>query len=128
MVVIPAGRFLMGSPPGEAGRYADEGPQRWVDVPRFAIGKFEVTQGQWQAVMGNSLFGFTVRGTNPSKFNECGPTCEARDESDGDGEGVFGGSIGKSLGCDDDTDPEKDAEGDLEWDKAENKSGGARKA
>ena len=55
-----------------------------------------------------------------------GPTGEAWDESDGDGEGVFGGSIGKGLGCDDDTDPEKDPEGDLEWDKAENKSGGAR--
>jgi formylglycine-generating enzyme required for sulfatase activity len=65
MVVIPAGRFLMGSPEGEPGRDRDEGPQRWVDVPRFAIGKFEVTQGQWQAVMGS----------NPSRFNECGLNC-----------------------------------------------------
>jgi formylglycine-generating enzyme required for sulfatase activity len=81
MVVVPAGRFLMGSPPGEAGRNADEGPQRWVDISRFAMGKFEVTQGQWQAVMGNSLFGFTVRGTNPSKFNECGPTCPVENVS-----------------------------------------------
>jgi formylglycine-generating enzyme required for sulfatase activity len=65
MVVIPAGRFLMGSPGFEPGRYKDEGPQRWVDVPRFAMGKFEVTQGQWQAVMGS----------NPSYFEDCGLNC-----------------------------------------------------
>ncbi len=65
MVVIPAGRFLMGSPASEAGRDADEGPQRWVDVPRFAMGKFEVTQRQWQSVMGS----------NPSRFRDCGPDC-----------------------------------------------------
>jgi formylglycine-generating enzyme required for sulfatase activity len=65
MVVIPAGRFLMGSPPSEAGRSSDEGPQRWVDVTRFAMGKFEVTQRQWEAVMGS----------NPSRFSACGPDC-----------------------------------------------------
>ncbi len=65
MVVIPAGRFLMGSPESEPGRSGDEGPQRWVDVSRFAIGKFEVTQGQWQAVMGS----------NPSWFKACGANC-----------------------------------------------------
>jgi formylglycine-generating enzyme required for sulfatase activity len=65
MVVIPAGRFLMGSSESEQGRPRDEGPQRWVSVPRFAIGKYEVTQGQWQAVMGS----------NPSHFNTCGLDC-----------------------------------------------------
>ncbi len=65
MVVIPAGRFLMGSPAAEQGRFYAEGPQRWVDVPRFALGKFEVTQGQWQAVMGG----------NPSSFKSCGLNC-----------------------------------------------------
>ena len=63
--MIPAGRFLMGSPEGEPGRDRDEGPQRWVDVPLFAMGKFEVTQGQWQAVMGS----------NPSRSKNCGLTC-----------------------------------------------------
>jgi formylglycine-generating enzyme required for sulfatase activity len=71
MVVIPAGRFLMGSPESEAGRERNEGPQRWVDVPRFAIGKFEVTQGQWQAVMGD----------NPSLFKGCGPNCPVENVS-----------------------------------------------
>ncbi len=71
MVVIPAGRFLMGSPASEVGRSADEGPQRWVDVPRFAIGKYEVTQGQWQAVMGS----------NPSSFIDCGINCPVENVS-----------------------------------------------
>jgi len=71
MVVIPAGRFLMGSPASEAGRSTDEGPQRWVDVPRFAMGKFEVTQRQWEAVMGS----------NPSLFRACGPDCPVENVS-----------------------------------------------
>ena len=65
MVVIPAGRFLMGSPESEPGRDRGEGPQHWVDVPRFAMGKFEVTQGQSQAVMGS----------NPSHFKQCRLDC-----------------------------------------------------
>jgi formylglycine-generating enzyme required for sulfatase activity len=71
MVVVPAGRFLMGSPPSEAGRSSDEGPQRWVDVTRFAMGKFEVTQRQWEAVMGS----------NPSGFRTCGPDCPVENVS-----------------------------------------------
>jgi pyruvate/2-oxoglutarate dehydrogenase complex dihydrolipoamide acyltransferase (E2) component len=59
MVVIPAGRFLMGSPESEPRRSPDEGPQRWVSVASFAMGKFEVTQAQWRAVMG----------ANPPKFD-----------------------------------------------------------
>ncbi len=58
MIKIPAGRFLMGSPETEAQRDDDEGPQHYVDVPEFFMGKYPVTQAQWQAVMGN----------NPSRF------------------------------------------------------------
>jgi formylglycine-generating enzyme required for sulfatase activity len=43
MVAIPAGRFLMGSPPGEAGRKDDEGPQHPVEIRPFWMGKCEVT-------------------------------------------------------------------------------------
>jgi formylglycine-generating enzyme required for sulfatase activity len=71
MVVIPAGRFLMGSPESEPGRFEDEGPQRLVDVPRFAMGVYEVTQGQWQAVMGS----------NPSRFGSCGMNCPVENVS-----------------------------------------------
>lgn len=65
MVVIPAGRFSMGSPPDEAGRDGDEGPVHEVAVEKFALGKYEVTQGQWRALMGN----------NPSYFKRCGTGC-----------------------------------------------------
>jgi len=42
MLPIPGGTFLMGSPPGEKGRQADEGPQHPVAVKPFWMGKFEV--------------------------------------------------------------------------------------
>ena len=54
MVIVPGGSFQMGSPASEAGRQSDEGPQRRVNVEPFAIGKYEVTQAQWQAIMGNN--------------------------------------------------------------------------
>ncbi len=44
MVVIPAGRFLMGSPPEEPERSVDEGPQHEVRIARpFALGVYAVT-------------------------------------------------------------------------------------
>lgn len=51
LVVVPAGCFDMGSPEGEPGRQRDEGPQRQVCLGQFEIGKVEVTQRQWRAVM-----------------------------------------------------------------------------
>ena len=48
MVVLPAGKFTMGSPEGERGRYDDEGPQHRVTISKpFAVGKHEVTVGQY---------------------------------------------------------------------------------
>lgn len=50
MVVIPAGSFTMGSPPTEASRANDEGPQRRITFARdFAVGRFEVTRRQYAA-------------------------------------------------------------------------------
>ncbi len=51
MVAVPGGRFQMGSPTSESGRDDDE-TQHWVRVGDFWIGRHEVTQGQWKAVMG----------------------------------------------------------------------------
>ena len=49
LVVLPPGRFWMGSPAGETGRDADEGPRHWVTLPRpFALGRCEVTVGQFR--------------------------------------------------------------------------------
>ncbi len=53
MVAIPSGRFLMGSPPTEAGRNNSESPCHQVSVQPFYLGKYAVTQEQYQAVMGN---------------------------------------------------------------------------
>ncbi len=50
MVIIPAGSFLMGSPPSEPGRYDWEGPQHRVEIAQpFAVGKYEVTFAEWDA-------------------------------------------------------------------------------
>jgi formylglycine-generating enzyme required for sulfatase activity len=60
MVWIRPGTFRMGSPSTEEGRYFDfEGPQTDVTISRgFWMGKYEVTQGEYEA----------VRGTNPSQW------------------------------------------------------------
>ncbi|MFM7781053.1 MAG: formylglycine-generating enzyme family protein [Alphaproteobacteria bacterium] len=50
MVVIPAGRFQMGSPANEKGRYSNEGPQRDVALRApLAVGRFEITFAEWDA-------------------------------------------------------------------------------
>ena len=59
MVVIPAGTFDMG------GTLIDELPVHRVTLRSFSMGKTEVTQAQWRAVMGSS----------PSRFSNCGDTC-----------------------------------------------------
>ena len=61
-VRIPAGCFLMGSPKDEEDRYANE-RQHEVRISKgFWLGKYEVTQREWKAVMGG----------NPSCFKKCG--------------------------------------------------------
>ncbi len=58
MVGLPAGQFLMGSPDSDRDARDFEKPQHPVKINSFAIGKYPVTQAQYQAVMGY----------NPSKF------------------------------------------------------------
>ncbi|HCQ21006.1 MAG: Sulphatase-modifying factor protein [Aphanizomenon flos-aquae LD13] len=58
MAAIPGGIFMMGSPENEERRYDNESPQHQVTVPSFFMGKYPVTQAQYQAIMG----------TNPSYF------------------------------------------------------------
>jgi len=60
LVLIPLGEFMMGSPEGEKARRDNEGPQHRVRITKpFYMGKYEVTQGQWQAVMGQNPSYFT---------------------------------------------------------------------
>lgn len=63
MVHIAYGCFQMGSPQREEGHQSNEQQHR-VCLQDFEIGRYEVTQQQWQSVMGN----------NPSKFQGC-PNC-----------------------------------------------------
>lgn len=50
MVVIPAGSFMMGSPESESGRAGNQGPQRRIVLAQnFAVGRYEVTRGQYAA-------------------------------------------------------------------------------
>ena len=52
---IEPGVFQMGSPDSEAGRYGNEGPVHEVEISQgFYLGKYEVTQGQWESVMGET--------------------------------------------------------------------------
>ncbi|MBD1940005.1 bifunctional serine/threonine-protein kinase/formylglycine-generating enzyme family protein [Microcoleus sp. FACHB-68] len=61
-VAIPGGKFLMGSPATEQERESSESPQHSVMLQPFFLGKYPVTQVQWQAVMGNNPAHF--RGNN----------------------------------------------------------------
>ncbi|MBL8668307.1 MAG: SUMF1/EgtB/PvdO family nonheme iron enzyme [Rhodospirillales bacterium] len=47
MIAIPAGRFMMGSPEKEPGRFDAEGPQHAVSVRAFALGKYDVTEAEF---------------------------------------------------------------------------------
>jgi formylglycine-generating enzyme required for sulfatase activity len=59
MVFIPRGAFNLGTPAGEAFRQSDEGPQTTVTISRgFWMGKYEVTQGEYLAVIGSNPSGF----------------------------------------------------------------------
>ncbi len=50
MIVIPAGKFIMGSPENESGQEASGGPPHEVTVAQpFAVSKFEVTFEEWDA-------------------------------------------------------------------------------
>jgi formylglycine-generating enzyme required for sulfatase activity len=63
MVDIPAGKFNMGS-----NEYEDEKPIHEVIVPAFQIGKYPVTQAQYQAVMGFNPSHFSENPQNPVEF------------------------------------------------------------
>jgi len=53
LIELPAGKFTMGSPEGEKNRNENWEAQVSVTLTKpFGLGKYEVTQGQWQQVMG----------------------------------------------------------------------------
>ncbi len=77
---IPAGTFMMGSPEGELGRNDWEESQRKVTLTQaFYMQTTEVTQGQWQELMGN----------NPSWISYCGSDCPVENVSWNDIQGFI---------------------------------------
>ncbi len=50
LIEIPSGSFLMGSPPNEAKRANDEGPQHEVTLQGFFMSQTPITQAQWRKV------------------------------------------------------------------------------
>ena len=51
MVAIPGGRFQMGSPQQEEGRFDSEGPQHTVTLRAFALGKHNVTMEEFASFL-----------------------------------------------------------------------------
>jgi len=60
MVSIPSGSFIMGASKDEENSRDNERPQHLVNVPAFFMGKYPITQAQYEAVMG----------TNPSRYKD----------------------------------------------------------
>ncbi len=60
-VLIPAGTFMMGSPPGEPGRNKDEVQHQVTISKSFYMQTTEVTLKQWRALMGKRFFGLFKR-------------------------------------------------------------------
>ncbi|MDF5732362.1 MAG: formylglycine-generating enzyme family protein [Rhizonema sp. PD38] len=67
LMKIPEGTFLMGSPKDERERYSNESPQHQVTVQPFFMGKYAVTQAQWQAVASLPQVNRELN-PNPSEF------------------------------------------------------------
>jgi formylglycine-generating enzyme len=69
MVRVAGGCFQMGDTFGKG--MSDEIPLHEVCLTEFSIGKYEVKQGEWQAIMGS----------NPSSFSNCGADCPVEEVS-----------------------------------------------
>ena len=86
-VWIPPGEFQMGSTSQHAHPY--EQPVTRVRIGNgFYLGKYEVTQAEWQAVMGN----------NPSRFKSCGGNCPMETVSWEDAQAFIGRLNARSAG------------------------------
>jgi len=73
MIYVAPGSFTMGSPTSEDGRESDETQHRVTLTKGFWLGKYEVTQKQWQSVMGYnpSLFKSDDRPVEGVSWEDC---------------------------------------------------------
>ncbi len=68
MVVLPGGKFAMGSPENEAGREENEGPLHIVSVRSFALGKYPVTRGEFAAFVSATGYKTDAEKNTPVPF------------------------------------------------------------
>ena len=67
MVSIPSGEFVMGASEDEENSMSRERPQHLVKVPAFFMGKYPITQAQYEAVMGHNPSEFKDKPDSPSR-------------------------------------------------------------
>ncbi len=88
IILVPHGTFLMGSPMEERGRWGDG---EWVSHPvtitrDYYLGKYEVTQAQWEAVMGENPSYFKDHPNHPVEevsWSDCLVFCNRLSEKTG---------------------------------------------
>ena len=85
LVYIPAGTFTMGSPTTEADRGGDETQHQVTISHGFYLGKYEVTQAQWEKVTGKSPSHFKNAGAAAPVENVSWDDCQAFCEAAGSG-------------------------------------------
>ncbi len=86
LVGIPGGKYLMGSPDNEAERSSEESPQHPVAIRPFLMGKYPVTQKQWEVIMKSNPSRFTDDPDNPVEkvsWFDCWKFCEKLSEKIG---------------------------------------------
>ena len=76
LVWCPPGSFMMGSPENELGRSDDELLHRVTLTKGFWIGKFPVTQGQWETLMGGNPSNFKAVGKDAPVENVSWDDCQ----------------------------------------------------
>jgi formylglycine-generating enzyme required for sulfatase activity len=73
LVVVPAGRFMMGSPDDEPERNKAEGPQREVTIARpLAVGRYAVTFAEWDFAQGDAEWRSMLTGPAPREADDRG--------------------------------------------------------
>ena len=91
LVLIPPGEFLMGSPENEENRSPDEQQHQVRITKPFYLGVYEVTQEQWESVMGDNPSHFKWR-KNPVEnvsWDDCQAFLDKLKEKSWDGRGKF---------------------------------------
>jgi formylglycine-generating enzyme required for sulfatase activity len=68
LVKLPGGQFMMGASPNDSDASDDEKPQHLVKLKAFGMGKYPITQAQYEAVMGKNPSQFSDNLNNPVEY------------------------------------------------------------